>query len=469
MKGDFTRDTFDRRRHYTRVLTQQGRVQLDADPNEQAAISQYRLRTLAADLIGPHGGPKAECGFALISDPAAVDTLTDDLGRPLAAGRVKELKEKIAGGDVLIGQGRYYVDGLMAECDAWTTYSEQKGYPFDDDTTLGALEGANGLLVYLDVWERHVAASERPGIAEVALGGLDTTTRAELVWQVRIRRGDGPLDCADYASLARGPLPLLRARARQPQEALAACVIDPEARYRGAENQLYRLEIHRGGGAGLDDNGATFCWSRENGSVLFPVLSHGTEGTTTVLELANLGRDQRTGLAVGDWVQVVDDARSLRGGYSPMLQVESLNRDDNTVVLSGDADDTGRDPALNPVLRRWDHDAGDPATSAEGALLVREATGEDGWIELEDGVLVQFPAPAPNAVANQYRTGDYWLVPARTATGDVIWPTETVDQTQVPRPRLPDGVEHRYAPLAVASIGADGTWAIDHECRVSFG
>ena len=66
MKGDFTRDTFDPFRHFSRVLMQQGRVQLDADFNEQAAILLHYLRTLAADLIGPHGGPGNELGFEIL-------------------------------------------------------------------------------------------------------------------------------------------------------------------------------------------------------------------------------------------------------------------------------------------------------------------------------------------------------------------------------------------------------------------
>ena len=59
MKGDFSRDTFDPTKGFSRVLMQQGRVQLDADWNEQAAILLHYLRTLAADLIGPCAGPKA--------------------------------------------------------------------------------------------------------------------------------------------------------------------------------------------------------------------------------------------------------------------------------------------------------------------------------------------------------------------------------------------------------------------------
>ena len=53
MKADLSRQTFDPFKRFTRVLTQQGRVQLDADWNEQAAILLHQLRTLAADLIGP--------------------------------------------------------------------------------------------------------------------------------------------------------------------------------------------------------------------------------------------------------------------------------------------------------------------------------------------------------------------------------------------------------------------------------
>lgn len=59
MHADLSRDTFRPDRHYSAVLAQQGRVQLDADTNEQAAIQLHRARTTAADLIGRHGGRAA--------------------------------------------------------------------------------------------------------------------------------------------------------------------------------------------------------------------------------------------------------------------------------------------------------------------------------------------------------------------------------------------------------------------------
>ena len=65
MKGDFSRQTFARKNHYSSVRMQQGRVQLDADWNEQADIVIYREQTTARDLIGGCGGPLHDAAFAV--------------------------------------------------------------------------------------------------------------------------------------------------------------------------------------------------------------------------------------------------------------------------------------------------------------------------------------------------------------------------------------------------------------------
>src|SRR5438105_4597295 len=94
MKGDYSRDTFDPAKHFSRVLMQQGRVQLDADWNEQGAILLHYLQTLAADLIGSYGGPLDHLGFEIKPVPATDPTKLTDLS---------------------IGFGRYYVDGILCE------------------------------------------------------------------------------------------------------------------------------------------------------------------------------------------------------------------------------------------------------------------------------------------------------------------------------------------------------------------
>ena len=65
MHADLSRWIFRPERHYSRVVVQQGRVSLDADANAQASILLHYLRTLAADLIGPFGGPSGDLGFGI--------------------------------------------------------------------------------------------------------------------------------------------------------------------------------------------------------------------------------------------------------------------------------------------------------------------------------------------------------------------------------------------------------------------
>src|SRR5947208_13910998 len=90
MKGDFTRDTFKPLKHFSRVLMQQGRVQLDADWNEHTAILLHFLRNVAADLIGQHGGPANQYRFRI----GPIGGVANDFG---------------------LGPGDYYVDGILCE------------------------------------------------------------------------------------------------------------------------------------------------------------------------------------------------------------------------------------------------------------------------------------------------------------------------------------------------------------------
>lgn len=543
MKADLTRNSFDPFRHFDRVLMQQGRVQLDADWNEQGSLMLHALRTLAADLIGPQGGPSANWGFG-ISIPVPLKN------------------------DFRIGPGRYYVDGIPCDVDSgpvnfaplpgnvvsiqveqWTLdgtpfQENQLIEVFDNVTAPNAtpafpptvvqitnadhgqmrlrLQGAPAFssptaamlrrvytyltqpdlpapaalaqgdnLIYLDVWERLVTYLQNDSIREVALGGPDTATRVKIVWQVkaiagqRTTQGDGSAcdnfrstDPALIGSLFDTNRGRLKAMAKQTAASADPCIIPPNAQYTGPENQLYRVEIHRLGTAwdGTDAgkaSAATFKWSRENGSVAFSVVSIASGSGTTTVVLESLGRDDRLGLAEGDWVEIQDD----QSGADPLLQIQAIDRTMMTVTLNG-ATAIGGEPSLHPILRRWDQQAGDPADgglqlASDNAALVVEGSGA-AWLSLEDGVQIQFQPPFTGRPANQYRTGDYWLIPARTVTGDVEWPTETGQDSQgnpvvVPMARSPDGIEHHYAPLGVVSVSIDGNVTLSGDCRKQFG
>jgi hypothetical protein len=418
---------------------QQGRVQLDADMNEESAIRQYFLQALAADLIGPHGGPRGNVGFKI---------------EPIAENRK----------DFTIGTGRYYVQGILCEnepkLDAdgqpiQITYLNQPDYP--DPPKLPGLP----YLVYLDVWEQHLTHVQDALIREVALGGPDTASRAKIVWQIKVHQGANEcLNDEKWSELVSEWQPVNRGRLRagtkefEVDDSTEPCTISPESKYRGAENQLYRVEIHEGGPADT----ATFKWSRENGSVVFPILSLNNGEVT----LEHLGRDERFGLRERDWVEIVDDEAALQEVVYPLVQVKSVDNDRMIVTLespqTGSLPDYPEHNSAHPMLRRWDHKQldttlGYPQMAKDGALRLEEGN----WLLLEDGIQVVFAA-APANERHIYRTGDYWFIPARTATGDVEWPGQPDD----PEARPPHGVQHAYAPLAI--FGRAGA----QDCRREF-
>jgi hypothetical protein len=481
MKGDFTRDTFDPLKNFSRVLMQQGRVQLDADWNEQNAILLHYLRTLAADLLGPHAGPAVGRGFDLITGETVKRWGDDGLDPAEQWAKIEpdEARQKVLSeavekhNNAVIGVGRYYVHGVLVENHRPILYTEQLGYPFSPEMQLENLQNKE-LIVYLDVWERHITWVQDDHIREVALGGADTCTRAQVVWQVKaLLRGDqNTFDCGSVETLlARLNPPTLRARARRETPSPELCSVSPESKYRGLENHLYRVEVHeldvgvKGGGKGKKaGTTATFKWSRDNGSRVYPLVSL----SETRAVVATLGRDQCTQLKPGDWVEVCDDLLALRGQSGPLARVERVDRDELTVTLKwpdgvtelpgyaqGDATD------LHPLLRRWDH-AGDPA-AWHGALPVSESADRtEGWIALEDGVEVWF------AEGGEYRVGDYWLIPARVATGDVEWPrtrdSAGAEIANDPALLPPHGPQHYYAPLLAVTSDAGGNTK-STECR----
>ena len=72
-----------------------------------------------------------------------------------------------------------------------------------------------------------------------------------------------------------------------------------------------------------------------------------------------------------------------------------------------------------------------------------------------------------------YRAGDYWLIPARVATGDVEWPDELdssgnrkldSDGNPIGEAQGPRGPRHYYAPLFLYK--SDGSQQ-DCRCRIN--
>ncbi len=497
MKGDFSRDSFRPAAGFTRVLSQQGRIALDADANESQAIQLYFLRTLAADLMGPHIA--AGDGF-LISVENAFHW------------------------DFLITPGRCYVDGWLCENRAqvaWRGDDDHPGQPFLAEPPQPQ---AGTYLAYLEVWERSVSAAEHDGLLaravpgalrEVALGGVDTAGRAQLTWRVGLApigkdetAPAGPMTDADWtpwqnrlsgAGPGRGKGTL---KARAAESAVAEpdpCLVSPRAAYRGHENHLYRVEICRGGAAGTTAQSATFVWSRDNGSTLLAVEA--VDGP--FVRLAQGWRDAASAIGPGDHVEISSPQVRLDPGPGPIRRVTGYDPDTLTLTLDEPAGiDAGR-VADGVVVRRWDHvaaraETGVPPIADDHALTLVEGR----WLTLEDGISIMFGdeprlqpapherqvlhfaadeppvfktesaafeskalgrAPVETAIAGRraarapgvYRSGDYWLFEARVDIGDVVWPRSASDPPQ-PLPVPPHGVERHYAPLATVTFAGDG-------------
>jgi hypothetical protein len=427
MHGDFTLNPFLYRDDVSRVLWQQGRVQLDSDANEHTEAILRAVRMGIRDIIGPHAGTLD--GFRI----------TDE------------------GTKIHIGRGHYYVDGLRASNEevmvtAFSIKSEKATFPsgsaappdlllheqpnfprLDENVHFNRTKRE---LVYLDVWERHISAAEDDSIREVALMGPDTASRAVVVWQVRVvDAGEAmfPIENA-YEQLRERLIAKGRLRARAIiKDDDQACTISPEARYRGPENRLYRVEIHE-----IKNDGAYFKWATENGSITYPVRD--VQGTTITVE--SLGRDDRTAISIGDYVELVDEDVALQATniVPPLVQVIAVDRARLEVTVRDNplAGSLDVKPGHRAVLRRW-------ATPPQkiDRLVPLPTPPTTPWVHLSDGVSIQFTAPANTL---QFRVGDYWLIPARTATGDVIWPKDPASDEALFLP--PAGVDHHYAPLA---------------------
>jgi hypothetical protein len=421
MKGDFTRNTFNKRKHYSRVLMQQGRVQVDADWNEQIAIDAHIDRTARRDIIGHCGGPQG--------------TAPDNT--PLAGFEIVP-----QGTNLRITAGRYYVDGILVENETDHLFTAQP------DFRSGKLPTTPGTyLIYLDVWERHLTALEDPAIREVALGGPDTATRARVMGQVKWQAIPAGGECSDFGP---GWVPdgasstgRLAARAEPDPAGSQPCIVPEAAGYRRLENQLYRVEIHTAGGLGT----ATFKWSRENGSIV--TRWKGQDGDNLIV--SSTGRDEVLGFANRQWIELIDEVREQAGTPGTLVMIDNVQGDIITIdptTATGTTDLADFD-AATARIRRWD---------SNGEQIVTVPADHDGWIALEEGVQIKFQAGA-------FRTGDYWLIPARTLTHDVEWDVQADSGPE--GFQLRHGIRHHYCPLAIGPLTANG-WGTLTACRRLF-
>lgn len=452
MATDFSRVRHDPLLDWAGVQLKQGGVLLDADANELVAVLDRRLRALASDVLGR----------------ATVSSTTPEAFRITAA----------AGGDLDIGRGRLYVDGLLAENHGGgnAQFDPLLAEPrFDDPLRYSAqpylpappaLPTAGRHLVYLDAWQREVTPLEHPDLVESAVG-VDTGSRLQTVWQVRVLDEDAGTGAT--CATPDGELPGWAALTAPSEGRLTTgtfevppindpCELLPTGGYRGLENQLYRVEIHEEGQPGA---GATFKWSRENASIGARVTSF---ISATELELDSLGRDDVLGFADGDWVEIIDDhVHEFAQLPGEMRRIDIPDPGNRRIVftpalpaamLPGAFPDSTLPGLRNLRVRRWDQRGRVFRTGAGGSTVQvqdLDAAGSSGVIDvpaagidllLENGVTVSFSSVGTRGFCR----GDWWVFAARTSDA-------SVEQLDAAPPR---GVHHHYARLGIWNV-ADAT------------
>ncbi|TDW22089.1 DUF6519 domain-containing protein [Kribbella kalugense] len=474
--GDLTRSTFRSYRHYSGVRMQQGRVQLDADWNEQLDVAAYRDETRSADVIGASGVPKVDGGFG-------VDVVEDDLllttGRAWVGGLLCEIDGEVTrvtdqSSPTSVAVASLVLDGAELQAHDWiealdaagsvgsarvesvdvgsrtialetaigaatevrrrTSYCTQPDLPEPEHTSLPVSTGPRVLdladgnyLVYLDAWQRAVTSVDDPSLTESALG-VDTTTRSQVVWQVRLLDlagvpGEAELDAAlAAAATATGRM---AARAVPPPDSIDLCRPTPAGGYIGLENQLYRIQVYD-----VNAGKPVIVWSRENGSVVTRWLGN---VRPDVLEVESIGRDAVLGFSPGDLVELYDDTRVLQGLPGTLVRLKNAQGNQLTLETPASIDDFGS----NPQVRRWD-----------GSVTV----DSDDWFLLEKGVEVRFPA------GGTFDRHDYWLVPARSSQAGIEWPE---DSSGRPLAQLPSGVAHHLTKIAVLRRDAGVITVVD--------
>jgi photosystem II stability/assembly factor-like uncharacterized protein len=397
---------------------------------KQPAASSANLRGLAA----------SGASLVAVGDGAVV--------RGTVPGAWSAATLPASGRTLSFSPGDLYVEGLRVANERRTTFTSQPNFPFDVDQLPASeqfppADGTWGL--YLRAREMHVTALERDELREKALGGPDTASRTQTVWQLRMKRitAANPT-CADF-DLSAPPEPAssgtLRARSQPGQAATNECMVPAGGGYRRLENQLYRVEIHD---TAANPANRAVKWSRDNGSLAarMEAVTTASTGLTGSATVSTVGRDDVLGFAPKQILELTDEGRVLRGQPGVLVEITGVRGKIIDFKLDVAQQLTLANFPHAPTVRRWD-----------GTM---ELAAGGGWKPLEQGVEIQFGA-------GPFRNGDWWTIPARTLTASVEWPRNGSG----PEFRPPEGVVSYFAPLAIADV-AGGTWTNVRDCRHLF-
>jgi hypothetical protein len=440
MTADRARISYDRSRDYRMLVKQQGRVTLEADDNEAAAIASEALRLETIDVIGPVGA--AGTGYLPVSGTGA--------------------------SGVSVGPGVFYLGGWRFEL---LDVIDLAGQPDWLDQPATTIASGSNFLVTLLANEQVVGAAEDQAQREVALGGPDSAARDRLM-QHFLRLPLTGTTCADGATLIAQQLanegvsidatsqiisPARLQVAFVPGPASTdPCTPSASGGYLGADNQLIRVTI-----IDYDANAktGTLLWGWNNASIMYrasatdafhltltgtPVdAEHAPQQTQAVEVLdtqAQLDDDQNYIAAAQGFIT------TLESGYSSATAPLDLNDQ-----LPGNY--TPANPTTPLFLRLWQ--AMVPFTLGQATAL-DDVSGITVTITSLTATIVRIPPPT------QISLRPFWCFAVRPTTSTLVYP-----QRYLEGPQPPEGPRQWIADLAVMQATSNGV-SLLQSCLVPF-
>ena len=466
--SDISRFLLQPRKHYVDAMDQQGRVATDADRNEGAALDDEDRRRILRDLIGPTGSP--DQGFA--ADLQVGDAV---IPQPIAyngAPAVDVLPYRVHAGVLYVDGRRYVQDGPEGDIVALQPEFLQMG---EDQAPLAQPGEVHSQLLYLRAGEQWVSSIEDAEFHEVALGGVDTSTRVRRMSRVELGTVENGLTCdaawtgiRDGIETATGGTfnasgTRLQSAARLritlvPGEALdscAPCSPDDPGRYLGADNQTIRIMM------ATSDR---YVFAEDNAAGIYRVRLGEAEDGLIPVEMLTLPRDaarwplRNTVVEVMPWGALLPNGEKVadRGIFLRIAQ----GFDPDTSRFSLDAADQ---PALDALTTEWD-------TAHPHRPQLPNDNDPEGdyryvrfWHRLDDDAdPVLLDTAGPHTLLNRLGIEpvfdgagierDYWMITLRPNTPRSVVPWDLTQAGGVP----PHGPQRLYAPLSLITFRPPG-------------
>ncbi len=458
MGSDRARITYDATRKWRGLIAQQGRVTLEADWNEAAAIDAADEAAVTLDVVGPVGTPDG--GYSLTATPPA--------SPPRSTSPPGSTE-----GDLHVGPGTLYLGGQRLDLGATVDLTDQPDWLDQANDALWVAPtrapasppaATDTELVYLLTVEQEVSALEDPALADVAIGGPDTMQRLRVLqrfvrWPTQASSCDQAWSEVQAAWTDIGlKLNATSMRLESTATLQVGFVTDPTPTspcqpvatggYLGADNQLIRVQI-----ASVSDDGVpTIVWGFDDATFLYELNSAQPDGNgNVVLTLAAAPVDSFHNPVTGQAVELLRDAASLTpdnpssptaDGYiaaaaGPVFALtQGYDSSSGTVAITG-ALPAGYQDANQLYLRVWQSSMSAPA----GTPVTLSGAGAT------TGATVTL-----NSTGGGFHPGDYWCFALRPSVPNLIYPARYGAAAQ-----QPDGARVHACPIALVTWPPQGS------------